>query len=148
MFYFGYCTFLDPGEMRKYMPDAKVITKGYVQNSSIKFVAIGDQTHVGRCHIDFSPDSWGKRTVGVVIEHPEESFVDYPDFKRISLTVHGHDGNVYDCWTLILENPSIAVKQAKEPWRLVTSGLEYHGFSKEECQAVYDEYNKGIDTQE
>lgn len=148
MYYFGYCTFLDPAEMAIYLPDAKAVTKGYVQNSSINFVAIGDKTQVGRCHMDISPKSWGKRTIGVVIEHDEKYCVDYPEFKRIAVTVHGADGKTYDCWTWVLENPSIPVKQSKEAWNHVTTGLKYYNFSKQECEGVYEAYDKGMDARE
>ena len=29
MYYFGYCTWLNPPELHRYFPEAKVVTKGY-----------------------------------------------------------------------------------------------------------------------
>lgn len=148
MYYFGYCTFLNPVEMKRFFPNGKIVSKGYVQNCSIAFCASGERTDRGWCHLDLTPSAWGKRALGIVIEHGPEQFVDYPDFKRIAITVHGEDGKVYDCWTWILDNPGMAMKPPKAYWNHVSTGLKHYEFSEEDSKNVIDVYDAAAECPE
>ena len=70
MHYFGYCTWLDDPELRRFMPAAKAITKGVAKNHRLQFHAAGDRTDRGWCHLSSSaPTAWGTDCLGVVFEH-------------------------------------------------------------------------------
>lgn len=145
MFYFAYCTWLTEAEMHRFMPEGKIIAKGYVPNSLISFCTAGDDRERGWCHLDMTPDSWEQKTYGTVVEHDIEHYVDYPDFKRIPVTVYADDGKTYDCWTYVMENPGIAMKPPKAYWANVENGLKDMGFPEDYNSKVKNIYDKSAE---
>lgn len=148
MYYFGYCTFLNPKEAGRFFPNGKTVAKGYVANSNFSFRTVGERRERGWCHMDMTAAAWGGKTLGCVIEHDESKFVDYPDFLRVAVTVHGEDGNIYDCWTWILDDPGIPMKPPKNYWEHVDIGLDNYEFPADYKQAIYDMYNASADCPE
>ena len=114
MHYFAYCTWLHDAELRRFFPEAKLLTKGYAANHRLQFHAAGERTDRGWCHFNSSADAWGNKCLGLVFEHPEKHFdEDYDDFERCAVTVHGDDGKTYDCWTYRMTRPGVADASAE-----------------------------------
>jgi len=44
MHYFAYCTWLHDAELRRFFPEAKLLTKGYAANHRLQFHAAGERT--------------------------------------------------------------------------------------------------------
>ena len=91
MYYFGYCTWLDDAELRRFMPNAKQITQAVAPNHRLTFHAADDRTDRGWCHFNNKcADAWGTMCRGVVFEHENIHFKDdYDDFERCTVTVIG-----------------------------------------------------------
>ncbi len=143
MHYFGYCTWLDDPELRRFMPAAKAITTGKAANHRLQFHAAGSRTDRGWCHLSSAaPTAWGTACLGVVFEHDPKHFEeDYDDFERCAVTVQGDDGKVYDCWTYRLITPGIAMRPPNFYWEHIPAGLKAWNFPEDYVQSVLDTYN-------
>lgn len=142
MYYFAYCTWLDPDEMKRFMPAAKPVTKGRVANHALAFHAAADRTDRGWCHLSNTAAAWGRSVLGVVFDHEPRHFdEDYDDFERCCVTVYGDDGRCYDCWTYRLVTPGIPMRPPNFYWDHIPKGLKHWGFPQsyiDEIRAVFD----------
>jgi hypothetical protein len=141
MYYFGYCTWLEDAELRKYFPEAKAVTKAKAHNWKIEFRTAGNRRDRGWCHLA-NVDTLGKRAQGIVFEVDEKHLKDdFEDFDIVFLTVYGDDGKMYDCFTYILSDPGIPMRPPKYYWSHIPNGLVEQAFPNEyrnEVQAIYD----------
>ena len=146
MYYFGYCTFLNDEERKKYFPKAKFVTKGYIANHKVKFHAAGNQEDRGWCHIANNDDAWGHKALGLVYQHGPEYFeeADYDDFERCYVTVYGDDGKMYDCWTLRMSDPGKEIRPPNYYWENVPKGLKDWEFPEEYIQLVFKTYDEAM----
>lgn len=145
MYYFAYCTWVNDPELRRYMPEAEFVTKGYAANHQIRFHAAGDRVDRGWCHLDDTGTAQGARTLGLIFKHdPKHYEEDYDDFERCSLTVYGEDGKVYDCWTYRLITPGIAMRPPNYYWEHIPTGLKNWDFPEEYIQSVLETYNAAV----
>jgi hypothetical protein len=140
--YFGYCTFLDEPELRIYLPNAQFITKARVANHKIGFHAAGDRTDRGWCHLENGPSAQGFDTLGLVYEVSEdEAYTPYDDFEVCFMTVHGDDGNTYDCWSYRQTAPGVPMRPPNFYWQHIPTGLDAWEFPPEyiaEVMAIYE----------
>lgn len=143
MHYFAYCTWLDDKELRRFMPEARAITKGEATNHRLMFHAAGTRTDRGWCHLSSAvPSAWGHRCFGVVFEHEPAHFdEDYDDFERCSVTVLGEDGVTYHCWTYRLISPGIAMRPPDFYWMHIPEGLRQWGFPEGYVRTVISTYD-------
>jgi hypothetical protein len=138
--YFAYCTWLNEPEIRRYMPKARLITKGHAANFRLEFHAAEGRSDRGWCHLSSLPDAWGEKCLGLVFED-DGLTDDYDDFERFALTVHGDDGKAYDCWTYRMTHPGQPMRPPNFYWQHIPDGLEAHRFPRDyiaKVQAVYD----------
>lgn len=141
MYYFAYCTWLNDPELRRYVPEARLVTKGYAANHRLQFHAAGSRTDRGWCHFNSSASAWGNKCLGVVYEHPERHFEeDYDDFERCAVTVHGDDGKSYDCWTYRMTNPGAAMRPPDFYWAHIPAGMSNHAFPQAYVASVLATY--------
>lgn len=137
MHYFGYCTWLDDAELRRFFPEARLVTKGYAANHRIEFHAAGTRNDRGWCHFNSNAAAWGNRCQGVVFEHDERHFdEDYDDFERCAVTVHGDDGRTYDCWTYRMTDPGMAMRPPDFYWQHIPDGMKAHAFPQAYVDSV------------
>lgn len=143
MYYFGYCTYLLDSELRKYLPEARPVTKAHAANHRIQFRAAGDRTDRGWCHLSDRGTARGGVARGMVFEVDDDRIKDeFDDFDIIYLTVAGDDGNYYDCFTYVLSNPGIAMRPPRYYWERVPAGFAEQKFPQaylDEIQATFDE---------
>lgn len=143
MYYFGYCTYLLESEVRKYMPEARAVTKATARNHQIQFRAAGDRTDRGWCHLADRGAVYGKSAQGIVFECDDSRMKDeFEDFDTIFLTVHGDDGVAYDCFTLVLSEPGIRMRPPRFYWERIPGGLAEQNFPADyqaEVQRIFDE---------
>ncbi|MED1951114.1 gamma-glutamylcyclotransferase family protein [Brevibacillus centrosporus] len=143
MYYFAYCTWLNDPELRRYMPNAEFVAKGYAQNHLIRFHAAGEREDRGWCHLDDTGTAYGHQAHGVIFSHdPKHYEEDYDDFERCSLTVHGEDGKAYDCWTYRLITPGIAMRPPNFYWEHIPTGLKNWNLPEayiQQVQKIYDD---------
>lgn len=126
-YYFGWCTWMYSGELHRYWPDAKIVRKGHVNNWSVQWKDAGGRGDRGWCHLDNLQRSWGKRTLGIIVEIPEFIYgEEFDDFDVIALTVIGDDGRPYDCWTYTLAHPGNDMKAPWYYWDNCVAGLNEH----------------------
>lgn len=124
MYYFGYCTWLHDVELRRFMPEAKVITTGRAPNHKLQFHAAAGRSDRGWCHLNDINEAWGTAALGIVVEHPPKHFEeDYDDFERCFLTVLGDDGKTYDCWTYRMSNPGQPMRPPNFYWQHIPDGM-------------------------
>jgi hypothetical protein len=137
VYYFGYCTWLDDAEVKRFMPEAKPVTKGYAANHELKFHAAGERVDRGWCHFSNTAEAWGKNALGVVFEHDPKHFgEDYDDFERCCVTVRGDDGKVYDCWTYRLITPGKPMRPPNFYWEHIPKGMKQWGFPQDYIDRV------------
>jgi len=135
--YFAYCTWLDDAELKRYFPQATLVTTGHAANHRLQFHAAGTRTDRGWCHFNGSASAWGHRCLGVVFEHPEHHFdEDYDDFERCAVTVHGDDGKAYDCWTYRMTNPGIPMRPPNFYWEHIPKGMAQWKFPQAYVDSV------------
>lgn len=141
MYYFGYCTWLDDAEVRRFMPQARPLTKGFAANHRLAFHAAGTRTDRGWCHLSNTSSAWGKKALGVVFVHDSKHFAeDYDDFERCCVTIYGDDGKFYDCWTYRLIAPGIPMRPPNFYWEHIPKGMRQWGFPQEYIDAVEAEF--------
>jgi hypothetical protein len=143
MYYFGYCTYLLESELRKYLPEARLITKAHVANHRIQFRAAGDRTDRGWCHLADRGTALGGLARGMVFEVDDARVNDhFDDFDIVYLTVAGDDGSYYDCFTYVLSNPGIRMRPPRYYWERVPAGFSEQGFPQaylDEIQQTFEE---------
>ncbi|MFT4028640.1 MAG: hypothetical protein QM675_02090 [Protaetiibacter sp.] len=143
MYYFGYCTYLLEAELRKYLPEAKAVTRATAANHQIQFRAAGAREDRGWCHLADRGPVYGKSAQGIVFEVDDTRNKDeFDDFDIVYLTVNGEDGKAYDCFTYVLSNPGIRMRPPRYYWERVPNGLAEQDFPAEyraEVQAIFDE---------
>ncbi|MDG4719623.1 MULTISPECIES: gamma-glutamylcyclotransferase [Thalassospira] len=146
MHYFGYCTWLDDAELRRFMPNAKMVTKGYAANHRLEFHAAADRTDRGWCHLADTRDAWGNNALGVIFEHEGHHFKDeYDDFERCFLTAYGDDGKMYECWTYRLITPGIPMRPPHFYWNHIPKGMKEWGFPEEYIQQTLKMYDEAAE---
>lgn len=142
MYYFAYCTWLSDAELRKYVPEAKFVTKAKAHNWQIQFRAASGREDRGWCHLH-NMNSWGFVTQGMVFEVNDDRVNDdFDDFGIIAITVHGDDGKAYDCFTYDLLQPGIPMRPPNFYWRHVPEGLAEQNFPADYVATVNDIFNK------
>lgn len=143
MYYFGYCTWLDEPELRRYQPEAALVTQAVARNHKVEFRAAADRTDRGWCHLTNVGDAYGVNTVGLVYECDDTRLKDdFEDFDIVFLTVAGDDGNYYDCFTYILSSPGVPMRPPKFYWNHVPVGMRRWKFAPtyiEQVEKTYDE---------
>jgi hypothetical protein len=143
MYYFGYCTYLLDDERRKYLPEARQITKAKAANHRIQFRAAGSNTDRGWCHLSDRGSALGATAQGMVYEVNDDRVNDdFDDFVIVYLTVKGDDGKYYDCFTYVLTDPGIAIRPPRYYWERVPAGFAEQKFPQEyqdELQRIFDE---------
>ena len=143
MYYFGYCTYLLEDELRKYLPEARLVTKAKAVNHQIQFRAAGNRTDRGWCHLADRGSALGKIALGMVFEVDDTRLNDhFDDFDIIYLTVAGDDGNHYDCFTYVLSQPGRRMRPPRYYWERVPNGLAEQNFPADyqaEVQRIFDE---------
>lgn len=145
MYYFGYCTYLLESELLRYLPEAKTITKAKASNRQIQFRAAGDRTDRGWCHLA-DRGTFGKTAQGIVWEVDDARIGDdFDDFDIVFLTVHGDDGNTYDCFTYVLSNPGIAMRPPRFYWERIPNGLKEQNFPQQYIDFVLDVFGKAAE---
>jgi len=141
MYYFAYCTWLDDVEIKRYWPEAAVVTKAYVANHRLQFHAAGDREDRGWCHFDNTAAAWGEKALGVVFKHNPDRFnQDYDDFERCCMTAYGDDGKMYDCWTYRLIRPGIAMRPPNFYWAHIPEGMRQFSFPQEYIDKILKVY--------
>jgi hypothetical protein len=141
MHYFGYCTWLSDAELRKYVPEARLITRATAHNHRVEFRAAGDRQDRGWCHLSNKGDAYGKQTLGLVFEVADSRLNDiFDDFDIVYLTVHGDDGVAYDCFTYVLSNPGIPVRPPNYYWQHIPDGLKEQSFPADYVNDVMATY--------
>lgn len=147
MYYFAYCTWLDDAELRRFMPNAKLVTKAKAPNHRVTFHAAGNRTDRGWCHLNNTcAAAWENDCLGVVFEHENIHFKDdYDDFERCTVTVIGDDGKVYNCWTYRLITPGMPMRPPLYYWNHIPEGMKQHGFHQEYIQSVLDTYESAAE---
>jgi hypothetical protein len=141
-YYFVYCTWLDDEELRKYAPNARLVTKARAANHKLGFFAAGDRSDRGWCHFSNGPDARDFDTLGLVYEIPdEEAHPDYDDFDRCFVTVHGEDGGHYDCYTYRLTTPGVPMRPPNYYWDHIPKGLADWDFPEEYVAKVLAIYH-------
>ncbi|MFT3906885.1 MAG: hypothetical protein QM718_11315 [Steroidobacteraceae bacterium] len=142
MHYFGYCTWLDDPELRRFMPQARAVTKGYAANHQLAFHAAGERLDRGWCHLEDGAAALGRKALGVVFTHDPKHFAeDYDDFRRVFLTVHGDDGKTYDCWTYTLIRPGKPMRPPNFYWEHIPVGLKQWEFPASYIEEVLATYH-------
>jgi hypothetical protein len=143
VYYFGYCTYLLESELRKYLPEAREITKAKAVNHQVQFRAAGDREDRGWCHLADRGSAYGKTVQGIVFEVDDSHLEDhFDDFDIVYLTVAGDDGKWYDCFTYVLSKPGIRMRPPRYYWERVPNGLAEQQFPPEyqnEVQRTFDE---------
>lgn len=143
MYYFAYCTWLNPQELARYFPQASFVTKGHAANHRLQFHAADQRSDRGWCHFNSSADAWGNNCLGIVFEHPEHHFEeDYDDFERCAVTVHGDDGRSYDCWTYRMTRPGVPMRPPNFYWQHIPDGLRHWGFPQDYIDSVLATYDQ------
>ena len=146
MYYFGYCTYLLDGERAKYLPEARTITKGSVANHQIQFRAASGREDRGWCHPANRGSALGKVAKGMVYEVNDERVNDhFDDFAIVFLTVKGDDGNYYDCFTYVLDDPGKPMRPPRYYWERVPAGFEEQEFPREYIQTIWDTFNSAAE---
>ena len=147
MLYFGYCTWLDDTELRRFMPNAKFVAYAKAPNHRLTFHAAADRTDRGWCHFNNTcKDPWGTDALGVVFEHDGMHFNDeYDDFERCTVTVVDNAGNTYDCWTYRLITPGIEMRPPNYYWNHIPKGMRDHNFPEEYIQSVLDTFESAAE---
>lgn len=142
MYYFGYCTWLHTPEIKRFFPEYRMVTRGYAANHRLEFRTAGDRRDRGWCHLADVRDAWGKKTLGIIVEHPEEYFTEeFDDFDRCFLTVHGDDGKAYDTWTYRLTTPGIAMRPPNYYWQHIPDGMKELNFPADYVAEVMATFN-------
>jgi hypothetical protein len=132
MFYFAYCTWLDESELRRYSQSARFMTQAKAVNHKVEFRAVKNRNDRGWCHLNNAGDALGEVVYGTVYAlSEEESMADYDDFERCYLTVHGDDGNIYDCFTYRLIEPGVAMRPPNYYWQHIPKGAAAWNFPSE-----------------
>jgi hypothetical protein len=146
MYYFGYCTYLEDAELRKYLPEAVFITKAKAHNYKVEFRAAGTRTDRGWCHLSNKSAVHGNAAQGMVfLVNDERIRDDFDDFDIVFLTVYGDDGKMYDCFTYILSQPGIPMRPPKFYWRRIPAGLVEQNFPPEYRELVQSTYEKAAE---
>jgi hypothetical protein len=142
VYYFGYCTYLLEAELRKYLPEARRVTRANATNHQIQFRAAGDRTDRGWCHLA-DTGTYGETARGIVFEVDDERMKnEFEDFDIVFLTVEGTDGKAYDCFTYVLSQPGAPMRPPRYYWERVPKGLAEQDFEPEyraEVQRIFDE---------
>ena len=68
MYYFAYCTWLEDAELRRYVPEARLVTPAVAKNHRVEFRAAGDRRDRGWCHLSNIGRAYGQETQGMVFE--------------------------------------------------------------------------------
>lgn len=108
--YFGYGTYLDDDESRNYVPNARKVTTGVAKNRKFVMCAFNGRSDRGYCHITDTVEALGSDVRGIIFEHDPKYFREYPGFERFFLTVYGDDGKMYECWSLRMIDPGVAMR--------------------------------------
>jgi drug/metabolite transporter (DMT)-like permease len=141
MYYFGYCTWLDPAELAKYFPEARLVTRAVARNWKVEFRAAGDRRDRGWCHLNNIGAAFGSDTLGLVFEVEDARLKDdFDDFDIVYLTVHGDDGNAYDCFTYVLSDPGVPMRPPNYYWSHVPRGLRAMDFPARYIEHVEQTY--------
>lgn len=141
MYYFGYCTWLEDAELRKYVPEAKQVTKAVAKNHRVEFRAAADRRDRGWCHLN--DRAYGHDAQGIVFEVDDARVREnYDDFDIVFLTVRGADGVAYDCFTYILSEPGIPMRPPDYYWQHVPNGLKEQRFPDDYQAAVLATYEQ------
>ena len=142
MYYFGYCTWLEDAELRKYVPEARFVTKAKAHNHKVEFRAAGERRDRGWCHLADRGDVFGSEAQGAVFEVGDGRIHDdFDDFDIVYLTVHGDDGLAYDCFTYVLSTPGMPMRPPNYYWNHVPKGLVDMDFPVEyrnRVQKIYE----------
>lgn len=142
IYYFGWCTWLNEPELRRFLPTATFVTKARARNHVIQFHAAGDRTDRGWCHLSNGPVAQDREAQGVVYEVPEsEAYEVYDDFEICFVTVHGDDGKTYDCYTYRMTDPGIPMRPPDYYWDNIPTGLKAWDFPQDyvdQVMAVYE----------
>jgi hypothetical protein len=142
LYYFAYCTWLNPPELARYMPRAEKICKAEAANHRLLFHAAAGRADRGWCHLADTPEALGHQAQGIVFTDPDNQFKeDYDDFERCFLTVRGEDGKTYDCWTYRMIQPGTSMRPPNFYWQHIPDGLKHWAFPDayiKEVLAVYE----------
>lgn len=146
MYYFGYCTYLLDVERKKYLPEARTITKASVANHEIQFRSAGDREDRGWCHLADRGSAFGKTARGMVYEVNDDRVNDdFDDFDIVFLTVRGDDGNVYDCFTYVLQQPGKRMRPPRYYWERVPAGFEEQHFEREYIDSILETFENAAE---
>lgn len=142
--YFGYGTFLDDAELDYYLPGAVKVARARAANKILAFHAHEGMKNRGYCHLSDRIDAMGGFTWGILARHDERYFVDYDGFERCFLTVYGDDGGTYDCWTLRMTKPGLAVRPPTYYWDHILSGLKAYNFAPGYTETIVKRYEDAL----
>jgi hypothetical protein len=146
VYYFGYCTWLDEPELRRYQPEAKLVTRAVARNHKVEFRAAGSRTDRGWCHLSNVGDAYGAETVGLVYECDDARLQDdFDDFEIIYLTVMGDDGKFYDCFTYVLSQPGALMRPPKFYWNHIPVGMRKWTFPDSYINQVESTYGNAAE---
>ena len=141
-YYFVYATWYHEPELRKYLPNAKFVTKATAKNAQLAFVTAGARRDRGWATFDNSRKAWGKDILGLVYEVPDgEGWTDYDDCQIFGVTVYGDNGETYDCWTYRQHTPGIPMRPPKYYFEPTPIGLKAWSFPQQyidEVMAAYE----------
>ena len=127
--------------MRRYFPEARLVTTARAANHRLQFHAAGHAHRPRLVPLQQLGRAWGNRRHGVVFEHPERHFEeDYDDFERCAVTAHGDDGNAYDCWTYRMTNPGIPMRPPNFYWQHIPAGMAQWKFPQAYVDSVLATY--------
>jgi len=142
--YFGYGTYLDDDEAKNYVPGARVVTTGVAKNRKFELRAFEGRTDRGYCHITDTIDALGSEVRGIIFEHDPKYFCEYPGFERFFLTVYGDDGRMYECWSLRMTDPGVAMRPPDYYWKHIYDGLSKSGFPDDYVKSIYETYEAAL----
>lgn len=144
LLYFGYGTFLDDAELLFYLPDAEKITKARAFNKKFVLCAHSGRQDRGYCHLTDKVEALGEVAHGIIVRHDPKYFIDYEGFERCFLTVYGDDGRMYDCWTLRMISPGVAMRPPNFYWNHIILGLKNSGFPEEYTEKIIELYERAL----
>jgi hypothetical protein len=142
--YFGYGTYLDDDESRNYVPNARKVTTGVAKNRKFVMCAFNGRSDRGYCHITDTVEALGSDVRGIIFEHDPKYFREYPGFERFFLTVYGDDGKMYECWSLRMIDPGVAMRPPNYYWKHIADGLSKCNFPGEYVRSIYETYESAL----
>ena len=124
MICFGYCTFLEAAQIKKFHPDAKSLGIGRYPGHKLVFSAFGQDKTRGGCDLQVAE---GEEVLGVMYEVapkivPPGAVNKYPEYKDVDIKVIAEDGRIVKAFTAICTEPAGPFHPSAEYTRPILDG--------------------------